>query len=192
MYAGISARMCNMLQLHETSASLDCTPVERENRKRVWWSTFCIDRMASTQMGVLPTLQIGQGDLCYPSSEGLSRDDLDEFSDPDYLTARVQLTIIQADAASDVLSSEEQGEEGLDNDNDDDSVNNGDNNKNRRTIESFLRPRLQRLQEWKDALPAHMAVDFHASMAGLRDNMPLLRSLANLHLRYNQVSFVTG
>lgn len=164
MYAGVSARMCNMLQLHETSSSRDCSPVERENRKRVWWSTFCIDRMASTQMGVLPTLQIDQGDLSYPTNDGLACENMDEFSDPDYLTARIQLTIIQADA-----------------------VNDHDNDNNDAKIDTFLHPTLRRLQAWKDGLPAHMAVAFHESMAKTEDNMALLRSLANLHLRHNHV-----
>ncbi|CAK7216191.1 hypothetical protein SBRCBS47491_002738 [Sporothrix bragantina] len=175
MYAGISARMCNMLQLHETSSSMDCSPVERENCKRVWWSTFCIDRMASTQMGVLPTLQIDQGDLSYPTNEGLSGEEINEFSDPDYLTARIQLTIIQADAANGIGQSD--GEDASDND--------GDSYK--RSIDTLLRSRLRRLQDWKAALPAHMAVDFHESIEEMKNNMALLRSLANLHLRYNQV-----
>ncbi|ERT02404.1 hypothetical protein HMPREF1624_00702 [Sporothrix schenckii ATCC 58251] len=155
MYAGVSARMCNMLQLHLAASSRDCGPVERENRKRVWWTTFCIDRMASTQMGVLPALHIDQADLTYPASDGLAREDMAEFADPDYLTARIQLTVIQADA-----------------------VGSGD-------ADTDDTPALGRLTAWKAALPVHMAVPFHAGMAASEDDTAVLRSLANLHLRYN-------
>jgi proline utilization trans-activator len=166
MYSGVSARMCNMLQLHETAAFRDLSAVERENRKRVWWSTFCIDRMASTQMGVLPTLQIDQGDLDYPTNDGLSSEDMAEFADPDYLTARIQLTIIQADAVKDH-----------------DSTDAG----NEKNIATLVHPTLERLLVWKNGLPEHMAVPFHEKMAKIEANTALLRSLANLHLRYNHV-----
>ncbi len=178
MYSGQSARMCNLLHLHDPDASVDCSPAERENRKRVWWSTFCIDRMASTQMGILPTLQISQADLLsYPTMNGLAAEDLEEFTDPAYLTARIQLTIIQADSVSEFGGSSD----------DDDAKN----------IASVLLPRLKKLQAWRAALPPHISVDFNKAMAMLlgngdhSHNMPELRSLGNLYLRYNQVRFYT-
>ncbi|KAI1370794.1 hypothetical protein F4677DRAFT_437509 [Hypoxylon crocopeplum] len=169
IYAGLNAKMCNMLQLHKASSSLDCSPVVREHRKRVWWSTFCIDRMASTQLGLLPSLQIEQVDLEYPTQTGLLPDDLEEFSDPDYLTARVQLTIIQADAANNVCHLGQDDAEDID---------------------TILRPVLRRLDAWREGLPAHMALGLQDSLPELLGQMPLMRSLANLHIRFNQCVIV--
>ncbi|XXG99250.1 hypothetical protein Hte_005587 [Hypoxylon texense] len=157
------------LVLHKASSSLDCSPVEREHRKRVWWSTFCMDRMASTQMGLLPALQADQVDLEYPTQKGLAPDDLEEFSDPDYLTARVQLTIIQSDAANDVYHLGQ-----------DDA----------RDIETILRPVLRRLDTWKADLPDHMTLGIEDGLPELTGQLPLLRSLANLHLRFNQIACI--
>lgn len=125
--------------------------------------------MASTQMGLLPTLQADQADLEYPTQAGLASDDLEEFSDPDYLTARVQLTIIQSDAANDVCDLSQ-------NDSKD--------------IESIIRPVLRRLDAWKADLPAHMALGIEDGLPGFKGQMPLIRSFANLHLRFNQVRYL--
>lgn len=165
MYAGVSTRMCNVLQLHKKSASKDCTPVEREHRKRLWWSTFCIDRMASTQVGLLPNLRIDQVDLEYPSQDELSPEDLSEFSDPALMSARAQLTIIQDVNAKEVCQA------GPD---------------YARYIETVIRPALQRLDSWKEKLPAHLVLDLEARLPQSND-MPYIRSFANIHLRFNQV-----
>lgn len=167
MYAGLSTRMCNMLQLHKSSASIDCSPLERERRKRLWWSTFCIDRMASTHMGLLPSLQIDQTDLEYPSQAGLSTVDTAEFKDPAYLTARVQLTIIQADLANQTYDL------GRD---------------DAKDIETIFRPMLQRLDVWRAGLPALMALGMEDGVPASMRKMPYMRSLANFHLRFNHVS----
>ncbi|KAL4965442.1 Zn(II)2Cys6 transcription factor [Aspergillus stella-maris] len=98
MYTGTSARMCNMLQLHRACSSRNLHPVEIEHRKRVWWSTYCLDRMTSTQRGILPTLHADQTDLELPSKFAISDEDAEEFGDAAFLKARIELTIIQADA----------------------------------------------------------------------------------------------
>jgi proline utilization trans-activator len=167
MYVGASARLCNMLQLHQASASLQSSPVEREHRKRVWWSTFCLDRMMSTQLGLLPSLHVDQADLDYPTQAGLSVDDAEEFADPDYLTARVQLTIIQANNSKTVFHV-----------GDDDAHD----------IETILRPMLRRLGAWKAGLPTHMALEMEDGVAKPTRSLACMRSLANLYLRFNQVN----
>lgn len=122
--------------------------------------------MASTQTGLLPALQTVQVDLEYPTQKGLTPDDLEEFSDPDFLTARVQLTIIQSDAANDVCHLGQ-----------DDA----------KDIDAILRPVLRRLDTWKADLPEHMALGIEDRLPELIGQLPLMRSLANLYLRFNQV-----
>ncbi|KAL4783706.1 fungal-specific transcription factor domain-containing protein [Aspergillus varians] len=169
MYAGSSVRMCNMLQLHRASTSRGCSLVEKEHRKRLWWSTYCLDRMTSTQRGLLPTLHVDQTDLEYPSQAGLDLDDAHEFADPDYLTARIQLTIIQA------------------------SISKGHSTFGHNVehdMENIIRPTLRRLRAWRAGLPDHMALQVETSMPSPTRSLPCMRSLANLYLRYNQCLIV--
>lgn len=121
--------------------------------------------MTSTQMGLLPTLQAEQSDVAYPTNADLPLEDIDEFTDPDYLTARIQLTIIQANNSKRVSH--------LGHDDAQD-------------IETILRPMLGRLSSWKASLPTHMALGTEDMLEPTR-SLPCMRSLANLYLRFNQV-----
>lgn len=138
MYAGESARLCNMLQLHQASTSSEISAVDREHRKRVWWSTYCLDKMTSSQRGLLPSLQLDQTNHPYPTQANLPSDAVGEFAEGDYLTARIQLTILQANNSKGVSNF------GKDDAND---------------IRNILRPMLRRLESWKTGLPAHLAID---------------------------------
>lgn len=169
MYAGQSARLCNMLQLHRQSSSRDCSPLEREHRKRIWWSTYSLDRMTSTSTGFLPTLHFEQTDLDYPSNVGLSTGDAQEFADPDYLTARIQLTIIEANNSASIATFRDV---------------------DKHDIETAIHPLLISLNTWKSALPAHMAMDMADGIFQSTKSLQRARSLANFHLRWNQVSLL--
>jgi proline utilization trans-activator len=169
MYSGMSARLCNVLQMHQTVKSTDCSPMEHEHRKRVWWSTFCLDRMTSTNAGLPVLLQVEQADLAYPTDAEVPIGDSGEFSDANYLTARVQLTMIEE---HNLQSAPRIGH---------DDVHN---------INIIIRPQLQRLLAWKEGLPGYMASELETAGA-IDDSVGSLaasRALANLHLRYNQAS----
>ncbi|RDW63213.1 fungal specific transcription factor domain-containing protein [Aspergillus mulundensis] len=166
MYAGKSARLCNMLQLHRADASTGYSPSEKEHRKRVWWSTFCLDRMTSMQRGFLPTLTATQTDLEYPSQGDISPDNAGDFTDPDYLTARIQLTIIQARVVSHLSLSEPAD------------------------VLNVIGPMLETLSTWKKALPHHMASQIEDGLPRPNRSLPCIRSLANLYLRYNHCAIV--
>ncbi|CAH0051175.1 unnamed protein product [Clonostachys solani] len=163
-YAGASARICNTLQLHKVSASIDCSSAEREHRKRLWWSTYCLDRMTSTFTGLPPALEVDQTDLAYPKQPEDSPDDAEEFSDADFLTARIQLTIIQTRNLKSVSHI------GLDDAQD---------------IKTVLRPNLRRLESWRESLPAHMISETGNDTNEPTKSLPSKRSLANMHLRFN-------
>jgi len=169
MYAGQSARLCNMLQLHRQSSSRDCHPVEREHQKRIWWSTYSLDRMTSTSTGFLPTLHFEQTDLDYPSNIRLSAEDAQEFADPDYLTARIQLTIIEANNSASIAKFRDA---------------------DKHDIETAIHPLLISLNTWKSALPAHMAMDMADGIFQSTRSLQRARSLANFHLRWNQVTLL--
>lgn len=124
--------------------------------------------MTSTQRGLLPAFQVDQTDLDYPSQAELSMEDIEEFADADYLTARIQLTIIEANNAKTM------GYFGRDDAHD---------------IETISRPMLQRIGAWKAGLPAHMALEMENGIPQASRSMACTRSLANFYLRYNQVRY---
>ena len=176
--------MCNMLHIHKSSDVASpadpqsSSTLEREHIKRVWWSTFCLDNMTSTQMGVKPTLSAEQAaSMAYPaptpissSSSDAADEDSSFFSDSDYLTARVQLTLLQTEKATIEAHSKEKG------------------------TEMQIRHRVQRLEEWRAGWPERMHLQPRCGeQTGLMtlshgvSTEHEIRSLANLHLRSNQV-----
>lgn len=69
------------------------SPSEIENRRRVWWTVYIFDRLASAKLGH-PTISDGDIDAPLPSSEILSTEDRDDFFDPVQLNANIRLSRI--------------------------------------------------------------------------------------------------
>lgn len=93
-YAGQSIRIAHCLGL-DRPAPASLSNLEREHRKRVWWTAFCVDRAISTELGLRPAYVGVGGDLDYPSSNGLTAEEKEEFYDPDLLTAQIKLCEIK-------------------------------------------------------------------------------------------------
>lgn len=100
-YAGQSIRLAHGLGLdHPAPASL--SNLEREHRKRVWWTAFCVDRMISTELALHPAYT-GLGlELDYPDSSSLTAEEKEEFFDPVLLTALIKLCEIKGDVVNTV------------------------------------------------------------------------------------------
>ncbi|KAL2867606.1 transcription factor domain-containing protein [Aspergillus lucknowensis] len=164
MYAGLSFRMANILKLHKPSPSPPRPALEVEHRKRVWWTTYCIDRMTSTEMGLPPALQVHQVEQLYPDDSILLPEDRAEFHDAETLTTQVQLAFIHADICENMKSIRK-----------DNTANVGD----------LTRPILQRLEEVRARLPPHMSFNVENGMPPAMKQMAD-RSLASLYQRYHQ------
>ncbi|KAJ0419925.1 fungal-specific transcription factor domain-containing protein [Aspergillus carlsbadensis] len=168
MYAGLSARMSSMLKLHKPCTP--CTPpLESEHRKRIWWTTYCIDRMTSTELGLPPALQVARVEQSYPDDAALvHQSDRAEFDDAQTHAAQVQLAFIHADICENMKSIRKDRTADVD-------VDVGD----------LTRPILRRLEEVRAGLPAHMSFDVEDGMPPAMKHMPD-RSLASLYQRYHQ------
>lgn len=164
MYAGLSFRMANILKLHKPSAS-SVPALEAEHRKRVWWTTYCIDRMTSTEMGLPSALPAHQVEQSYPDDSVLLPGEREEFYDAETLTTQVQLAFIHADICDNIKSIRK-----------DNTTNVGD----------LTRPILQRLEDVRARLPPHMSFDVESGMPPEMKQMAD-RSLASLYQRYHQV-----
>lgn len=125
-----------------------------------------MDRMVAAELGVCPThsqATLHDG-VPLPSSNELLPEDYDQFFDPYMFSAQIQLGEIKRKVA--------------------DTVGGLHRTARRQEILDTISPCLARLQDWKESLPAHMAIDV--------DNGPRLfdlpwpRGLASLYLRYHQ------
>lgn len=66
-------------------------PVEREHRKRVWWTLYTMDRLCSSIFGYPLLISDSLIDVELPTDDGLSASEKEEFSDPAHLIATVKL-----------------------------------------------------------------------------------------------------
>ncbi|KAL4962008.1 transcription factor domain-containing protein [Aspergillus stella-maris] len=163
MHAGQSVRISNVLKLHKP-ASQSLPPLDVEHRKRIWWTTYCIDRMTSTELGLPPAFQINQVEQTYPDDSLLSPTDAREFYDAETLTTQVQLGFIHADICENIRSIRKDNTTGV-----------GD----------LTRPILLRLEKVRARLPSHMSFDVENGMPPAMTQMAD-RSLASLYQRYHQ------
>ncbi|OKL63836.1 hypothetical protein UA08_00772 [Talaromyces atroroseus] len=164
VYAGLSARLSNILRLHKPSPPSSFSPIEIEHRKRVWWTAYCLDRMTSTETGLLPIFHRDQIELAYPCDEMLPLEDADEFSDGISLATQVQLAFLHADICETVKN-----------------LGDGDTAYDKKLTE----PIIQQLETLRLRLPPHLSFDVEDGMPRAMQEMSN-RSLASLYQRYYQ------
>ncbi|KAF4810714.1 Proline utilization trans-activator [Colletotrichum siamense] len=139
--------------------------VMNEHRKRLWWTSYCMDRMISTELGVSPALASVPEGMQLPCSAGLTSEELEQFSDPSLLTASTQLceikrhVVITAAQHSDV-----DDERRLD----------------------IIKPCIDMLQEWRNNLPGNMTFTFEDSLPTRLMEAQFGRILASIYMRYHQ------
>ncbi|KAL2681054.1 hypothetical protein Neosp_008657 [[Neocosmospora] mangrovei] len=104
LYASQSITLAKLLHLdkaqpyqckdavHQTS---DHQRVTSEHMRRLWWTSYCMDRMVATELGLTPTQWTIPQTVSLPSSAGLMSEDLDQFFDPAILAAQIQLCEIK-------------------------------------------------------------------------------------------------
>lgn len=94
-YSGIALRMALGLGLHRSLPTDNLlSPVEREHRKRVWWTLYTLDRLCSSNLGYPVLVSDAVIDVELPTNNGLDGAELEEFSDPSHLIANVKLARI--------------------------------------------------------------------------------------------------
>ena len=69
-------------------------PIERENRRRVWWTLYILDRISASKLGRPVTISDDDIDVEFPSMDGLSSEEKEDFIDPAHLIANIKLARI--------------------------------------------------------------------------------------------------
>lgn len=167
MYAGMSARTCSLLRLHQPSPQL--STLQQEHRKRLCWTSYCLDKMTSSELGILPSFQPGQIKIEFPEDHHLSPEDRDQFHNADFLRVRIQLTFFKAEADVFIDSWHSIRDEPPD-------------------VERRVKPILWKLESWLKELPPGMCFDCEMGMPDVMIQLVHMRSLASLYLRYYQVN----
>lgn len=67
LYIGLAIRMAISLGLHQEVADSDMGPVEREARRRLWWSVYSMDRIISVKSGNPISIHDEDIDVAWPS-----------------------------------------------------------------------------------------------------------------------------
>lgn len=67
LYLGLAMRMAISLGLHQEVTDQELDPHERERRRRVWWSTYSLDRLLSVTSGHPISIQDDDIDVLLPS-----------------------------------------------------------------------------------------------------------------------------
>src|SRR6478735_4667446 len=127
--------------------------------------------MASSELGLLPSFKPSQIKLDYPSDQQLEPGDVDQFFEADLLRARIQLTLMKAEA--DIFIDLWQSIR--------DDIPDG---------ERRVRPILLRLENWLHELPPSLKFDCEDGMPEAMAQAPNMRSLASLYLRWQQIGSV--
>lgn len=97
-YSGIALRLAIGLGLHRSQSGVSTMdPVQRETRRRVWWTLYLFDRLISSKLGYPLGIRDDDIDVEMPSMNGLSSAQQNEFSDPIHLCAHARLARITGD-----------------------------------------------------------------------------------------------
>ncbi|KAJ3538920.1 hypothetical protein NM208_g5344 [Fusarium decemcellulare] len=94
-YSGIATRLALSLGMHRSAARhTTLTPVERESRRRTWWVLYFFDRFSASKLGQPLTVRDEDIDVEMPSMDGLTKDEMAEFLDPQHLITNIKLARI--------------------------------------------------------------------------------------------------
>ncbi|KAF5611723.1 positive activator of transcription [Fusarium subglutinans] len=88
-------RLAQSLGMHRSaSRHTTLTPVERESRRRTWWVLYFFDRFSASKLGQPITVRDDDIDVEMPSMDGLTKDEMAEFLDPQNLITNIKLAKI--------------------------------------------------------------------------------------------------
>jgi proline utilization trans-activator len=127
-----------------------------------------MDRMVSTDLGIAAMQESLPIALRYPDFNHIPDFARDEFFEPYLLTARVELSIIQAKVVETVTQHLRLNEE-------------------LKSVD-MIAPCSKLILDWRERLPFNVSFSFEAGIPLPMLNLPFHRVLASLYLRYHQAS----
>lgn len=160
----MALRLANLLGLPNSTAAHN--PLEQEHRRRIWWTTVCMDIMTCTELSLAPCHVLEDDTKTFPSNVDLPPDEAEEFSDHRYLTAQVKLVRIKYHIIK-TISELRYG--------------------NAFEARALIEPCLQTLQAWRAEFSLNLELEEDGGFSENTMSNPSMRTIASLLLRYNQV-----
>ncbi|KAK9770162.1 putative Zn(2)-C6 fungal-type domain-containing protein, partial [Seiridium cardinale] len=164
-YTGLALRLSISIGLHrnityEPGISL----AEIENRRRVWWTVYILDRVSSAKLGHPMMIRDEDIDAPLPSSNGLTAEELSDFMDAAQLLANIKLSRITGSIMSLIY---------------------GSGVARAKRFIANVHKILNSLKQWDLELPPNLKLD--------HDKFPTYgsRSVASLRLHFNQCIILT-
>lgn len=148
---------------HNIPESQLIDPVERQHRVRIWWTIYIFDRMWGSKMGMPSQILDDDIHVDMPSRISPAQVHDEQFSDPDYQTANIELARIVGETIAKLYS-------------------------RRKYSETFLQrvqKLLKALKNWVDTLPDHLRLNEN-------DPEMNQKHISSLHLAFNQVLYLAS
>ena len=154
--------------LDTDSQGYDPQRIVNEHRARLWWTSYCMEIMVATELGVSSLNATALDGLGLPSSINLPTQDSDQFFESHILEAQVQLCDIKRQVF--------------------DTVGTLFFISNRQQILSALKPCLDLLRSWRESLKPYMAFEFSNGIPADMLALSCVRGVTSVYLRYHQVN----
>ena len=164
-YAGMAQRVAHCIMLHQPPGS-SLPANEAEHRKRIWWTTYIMENMIASAVGLTPCLNFDRIQLDLPSAVPLASEDFAGFADHEIIKSNIQLYDIQ----SQILSTASR-------------LNMSDMAGHFHGIHS----QLNKLTRWRTNLAPQYAFELRPGFSYDWLEIPQTRSVASIYLRFHQV-----
>lgn len=170
IYAGLSMRIASSLMLHSPTSRQGSTPLEAEHYRRLWWTTYLLDAMTGSEMGVNSSWDYDEikARVGLPSDSNLSDEDHQELFPAHISTAYISLCSIRSQILSLASSSLADSSD--------------------EQIDDSLKYPISMLQEWRATLPDAISFTFTEGISPDMLSLQECRGLASLYLRFHHVS----
>ncbi|TVY75135.1 putative transcriptional regulatory protein [Fusarium oxysporum f. sp. cubense] len=166
-YATQSLAVAKLLFLDRTpNLSASGQEVIIEHRKRLWWTSFCMERMVVAELGLAPAHAANRFDAGLPSSRDIPESEMDQFFDPSVQTLQTQICEIKCQIME--------------------SVGHLRQVSDLETMLFDLWPCFDTLRSWKEKVPSYISFDFKSGVPEEMSQRSCARGLASLYLRYHQ------
>ncbi|KAH7316983.1 hypothetical protein B0I35DRAFT_354350 [Stachybotrys elegans] len=167
-YAVQSIAIARLLKL-DIALLKDSTCFDKsfEHRKRLWWTSFCMERMVATELGLPPSPATRSAQIDLPWAGDLPIEERHQFFDGSLLTLHCSLCEIKCqilDAVGRV------GQESI-------------------TEEKLIQelwPCLDTLWAWRESMPQCLHFEFASGIPPDMHKLSSMRGVASLYLRYHQ------
>lgn len=167
-YATQSLAVAKLLFLDRTpSLPVSGREVTLEHRKRLWWTSFCMERMVVAELGLAPAHAVSKLEVGRPSSRDLPESEMDQFFDPSVQTLQTEICEIKCQIMEAVSHLRRISD--LD------------------TMLLELWPCFDKLRSWKEKIPSYISFDFKDGVPEEMSGRSCARGLASVYLRYHQV-----